>query len=434
MDWLIAITIVLVIILIFLVVVILSITRSHELMKPQKRKTIEKPEFKNQRLELDYQGCGDNTRDENLLRKNLRKKNSKNKNPTFQNIDTKKIDDADTEELIFNDFLHDIEEPVNIGWGLMFNKEDEELNDEWAGVYNPTHKKNPKNEKYFDGLQKNNHNDDTQNVHDSQIVKEIVRLYARLKELNESKMPIMGTEKGLSPLVGMPLNELKIAITNEVFRDVGVYAEKYISKNRIKTYANDLTDFNAVLDEIRKGGILDCIHEREDWVICQVWRRINSVSNEDMKALFILNLLDCMKEDTMPNIINILGGGLISTKHIECTHGRIARMLNTFTLLDPDKELSTPIKDKKEIENEAYTKAGNIYKTMLDSPELAWNDIGKLVEKDEPTRAEINRIKMYERKIAENIKNELKKDYTSILGKDEIDKIISASTAGVKLC
>lgn len=291
----------------------------------------------------------------------------------------------------------------------------------------------PSGEEYFENHQHNNHADDNQNVHDSHVVKSIREKYNRLLELNHtSELPAH-----LQNIV--TVDSWRHALIETAFTELGNYLAT------VNLSEADMLKIQAVIDKAHSGHVFESFNTTEDWIITQIWIRINHIDNTDKKDELMSALVDQLKDAGKLTIrfedalIHEIAAALFGTGNItraeplpvvdtECITGRISRYFQTFTLLDADAELAKPIKDKKELENEAFAKSSQILKNMLahnsDLAELynSTNDLN-------PT--DTQRLDNFKLTILKSIEEDLTRDYNSIIPSAELEVLITKCKAGI---
>lgn len=276
-------------------------------------------------------------------------------------------------------------------------------------------------EKFFEKIQKINHNNDPQNVHDTLVVNGITKIYKRLEELNERDFPGGG-------------GEMKNQTILEVNAEINKFAAKYLQKKakNDEEFREMGEKIDFMLETINNGNKISCVNEKENWILCQLWRRSNSQENgekgEQIKEALIDGLLDCVKSPILSFVPLIRGDDKYSS---ECPQGRIARMISSLTLIDVDPVLSSPIMDEKEMENVIYLKASSILKR-----ELMNYDGGKIENiytADEDTLSDDSKekIKKFESHVRDCMQKELTEEYKNILDFEKLNNIIKKAQAGI---
>lgn len=276
---------------------------------------------------------------------------------------------------------------------------------------------------------------DKQNVHESTIRKVITQKLLHLVSLNKN-YNTEANELGLtfidyltSKTVQSVLEIKKVAIAN-------------FNKHSQET-DEKLHKINEVLKKISSGYPIvmkDDNPYREDFIMNQIWDRVNSDANKDVREslqnAFISNVLDCVRGKREPNeepdidiihIINTLTGEEFSTY---CINGRVARLMATFAHLDVDPILAKPIVDADEASNEAYDKACHIYtKQMAAMPE----DLKTIYngDRDDLLKEQQEQIEKFDTELKQLIEKELRTDYESLLEPPQLARVISRALAVV---
>jgi hypothetical protein len=285
---------------------------------------------------------------------------------------------------------------------------------------------------YYENIQYNNHADDNQNVHDSTVIKELKRRYDRLMELNQKALNVPAELKSM-----MTDDEYINEFCNSVFIELGNYCQSYFDTDNEK-----FNKAQKVIETARVGSIFNGFIEeiREDWILAHVWYRINSEENRSQKEQLLNALMDQLQDAgkyIIPNhftqIIRTISGIPPTNQPelaTECTTGRIGRYFQTFTLLDVDPILQSPIMDEKEYENEAYSKSYNILIKTIDSipgADLLYHNPDESTLSPEQLDI-LSSLKDSARKaIAETIRE----DYDGIIPVEKLDRLIESCVAGV---
>ena len=293
-------------------------------------------------------------------------------------------------------------------------------------------------EKYIQDMQRDNHHDDNQNVHNSHINMILARKYNRLYELH-SNTDLESIAKELD----MSISELQEAKITAALQEIEEYGMSNIEENHINRQK-----LSVVLNEIRKGysitSVSNAVDEdgnsiaiAEDWILTLAWERIHAPDNADvhetLKQALIDQLIDAthvFRRNALENdLLRVFFGGML-TDAVEnsddpdnfivrpvCINGRVGRVLSAFTLIDNDPVLREPEKDEKEIANEAYTKAGHILNSELENYDTGNKPIKELYIKDDEDLSEGEQSTVFEfRKHAkEKIVETLKTDYENLI-------------------
>ena len=304
-------------------------------------------------------------------------------------------------------------------------------------------------EEYFDHVQFNNHNDNNQNVHDHQIVIDLKRKYKRLLELNDYtviKLP--------SHLIGVAsLEEYIQSFIDSMFQELSSYIQlRFETEQANQLNHSAVQKLQRVIETARNAAEFygfsvepEYVGIREDWILAQVWYRIQSNDNKLVKDSLLISLIDQLLdaakliEDPVPRIIqtiNALVGANVIRPQIpvveigtECTHGRIARYINTFICVDTDEILSKQIKDTKEYENEAYTKSAHLlHKSLYDNPDM--DLIYTRIDAD-LNPAETVLLEAFKENVRTIISDELTLDYKDLVPAESLTNIITKCKAGI---
>ncbi len=291
--------------------------------------------------------------------------------------------------------------------------------------FNPK-KKAEKDRKYYDKLEK--HANDSQNVHDSSIVKLLRKKYERLTELcklDDSFKELQLTE--------MELNEMR---TRTAFLQI----EEAIRK----LSANKAAKCRILLGEIRKGHTITSVSDsgvREDWILTLVWERIHHPENLENREKLIESLLDQFLESVKKRApivdatLRVLGINPVQEKYYTvCINGRVGHVLASLTLLDSDSILREPEKDETEIANLAYYKASNIVDTSL--KEWKHNYKARPIHEIYQNTSELDDVeekivKEFEKYCRTEIEKELKKEYSGMISNAKLTEIIGKAQAGI---
>lgn len=296
-------------------------------------------------------------------------------------------------------------------------------------IRNP-YTKNP--DKYYKDIQK--HNNDSQNVHNSQIILSLRKKYNRLLDLNDVNNNDQTKELIRAGFTQQEIEKSRMLDTNN---QIKIYAKNNLSDQNIQK-------INDVLAEIEKNNNITSISDisnkldkpiNENWILNLVWERINHNDNKDhvneMKTALIDQLLDCVQSNNAVDIMvqMFINGDVIeNNNNIVCINGRVGRLLSSLTLLDSDSILSEPEKDEKEIANLAYMKAYNILQEALKK-----DDIDKIYTKDidSLTIEEKEKLSKFENQVKNQIEETLLKEYKDIVSNIELENIINKAKLGV---
>jgi len=297
-------------------------------------------------------------------------------------------------------------------------------------------------EQFFGNLVQ--HQNDSQNVHDSNIRKDLTKKLLRIIELHVDH--VTPAELGVSE--DQYTMDKMAQTTHEIKRRAAEYFNGVILREedpeksasiRVETDLK-LKKIDIVLEKVKNGFTLvmsNGIIYREDYILNQVWDRINCEDNrpnrEQLQIALIDNLVDCVyKTDSQfdvafAHIVRLITGEQY-TAH--CINGRCARMITSLVLLDNDEIIATPEKDMAEIANEAYSKAhvtlnAELAKFTPEQEELFGEDIENLTPEQQ------NEVKELEDRIKKEIARVLTADYKDLIDEIKLEEIIQKAQAGV---
>jgi len=325
-------------------------------------------------------------------------------------------------------------------------------------------------EEFFNEIQRNNHNDDPQNSHDSHVNMILCKKYNRLYELHIEQNKDL---HDALPELGMNINEVQEVKIASAMAEIKIYAQHYIrdkypneeDPEQVRNANIEREKMSCVLEEIQKGytitSISNAVDENgsriaiaEDWILTLAWERIHSKDNVSVQDNLKESLYDQLIDATYIFRAGSIAGDIIrlffrnnipdedtGTRDVirpVCINGRVARVLSLFTLIDTDPVLSEPEKDNKEVANEAYTKANHILEQELDKfqinlPELADFSMRDLYIKDEDelTPRERTVVNNFSDHVKRVMTETLRNDYENIIEEKTLFNIINNSIAVV---
>lgn len=261
------------------------------------------------------------------------------------------------------------------------------------------------------------HEDDSQNVHQSQINKLFVKKYNRLAELFS----------------------ISDEVREQALSEITYTAQKYINDNGLTKSQKNIRNkrIRMVLDKIREGNRLTSISlespPREDEILALVWLRIQSLSDNANHTISLFdNLLDCAPKRT--HTILDLADGIDQKYSVVCINGRVGRILGSLTLIDSDPILGAPEKDINTITNEAYAKAGHVYDKAIENyrnKNTAIRPAQEIYNTSATTPEETEELTLFENYIKNNIRDIITQDYSDILTPQKLSEIISSSQSVV---
>lgn len=201
---------------------------------------------------------------------------------------------------------------------------------------------------------------DPQNVHDSNVNEDLKKIYNRIV-----------------------INNMLEDNNDDNREELTQYLKNNLSPDRYDRAMKTLRYTNSYNS---------AVGEKENLVIDNVWKRINSKDNVDkrdaLRESFADALIDCTDEKG----------------YTVCSGGRCARILSSLTLLDSDKNIAEPVKTRDIIRSEVMSKA---HKILQDSLEQIDDNIADeyLEGKDSPEVSE------FESKVKEEIDKKIRIDY-----------------------
>lgn len=344
--------------------------------------------------------------------------------------------------------------------------ENDSDNDANTNVNTVHRSRNPS--EFFDEIQRNNHDNDSQNVHNTQINVSLAKKYDRLYELH-----IQQNKDLYDALPNLELNfddiqEMKISST---MREIRQFAEAHISdkypdiNNVEQTRCANMEreKITSVLNEIQKGNTITSISNAvdengsripisEDWILTLAWEHIHSHDNipvqKNLQEALYDQLIDATYTFSSGSIANdilrlFFGNNFINDGNTTrlviqpvCINGRVGRILSSFTLIDTDPILAEPEKDDKEIANEAYTKANRILEEELnkfiinipDSPETRIRD---LYSKDDSDLTDNERtiVTDFSNHVRKVVAETLHKEYEHLIDEKLLVNIVNNSVS-----
>jgi hypothetical protein len=292
-------------------------------------------------------------------------------------------------------------------------------------------------DEYFNTLVK--HEDNPQNVHNTEINKILKKKYDRIIELNDIK---------LSTLDEDVVRDIRNQTQKEIMENVIKYldyqkdSDKNIQKSKTKkmkqkNYHLEKKKVEMLLEKIAQGNLITSFSSepiREDDILTNVWMRIHADDNKENQQSLKISLYDQLFDSVVKksNTIHVMeemfsnhlqrSNNPIADKYNPvCINGRTSRVLSCFTLLDNDLILSQPEKDYNEIANEAYQKTSHLVnQAYLDHPEM---------QNDNDLESDAN--KKFEIYIKDLVSETLTKEYKDLLSDKKLETLIKSAQAGI---
>lgn len=247
---------------------------------------------------------------------------------------------------------------------------------------------------------------DPQNVHESQVNKDMARIYRNILQRNSVEDNLLGS--------GSIRDGAEIAQNMAAIRD---YAKSFKFDN-----AKGRERALKTIDVMSKGNFITSLNARESEVLSNVWKRTGSAENEQnrsgLRGSLMNSLADCIED------------GYNGGEYQVCISGRVGRVLGAMTLLDADERISEPIKTAEILRNEIFAKS---YKIIQDSlketdDETARGYNGAL---DSPAPEVETKVRVFEDQVRERIENTLRADYEDKVDKKVLENLIQDAKAGV---
>lgn len=299
---------------------------------------------------------------------------------------------------------------------------------------------------FFENIQQ--HGNDSQNVHDPLIRKDITNKLLKIIEYNTKRYGLL---ENRAQEVGMTTEQYTMSkminTTHEIIRRSIAYFNSQILEltgdaviEKRQQMDINLHKIGIVLEKVSAGYpiVMSNGHTyREDFILNHVWDRINDEENiqhkEQLQIALIDNIIDCaykvgnILDPQLAQVVQLIMG---DTYTVHCINGRVARFITSLILLDVDPIISKPEMDAKEIANEAYSKAYAILNNELDIQNDQIQTWFSTKETD-LTPDQLTIVKELEQHIKGKIADVLKADYKDILDSSELDIIITKAQAGI---
>ena len=287
------------------------------------------------------------------------------------------------------------------------------------------------------------HNDDSENVHNHQVVKGLKSRYEQLVRLNGN--------------LNYPPDDLQDVLTETEWKSTLKQQTFTQIANRVAEYLDGepgsnekLQKIEAVLDKIKKGSSIMSLSAdprdeenfvKEDWLLINAWWRIqnsdNAPNKDKLEISLIDQLIDCGKISITENpfiaALQNLGGDRVTVGEprvtLVCVQGRASRVLQAFTLLDADSLLAAPVLDDAEIRNAAFSETFQILQRELDSKGGNIRDLYDEIDDDALSPADIVELERFKNHVREQVQIQLTAKFGDIT--NNIDQIIEDAAAGI---
>lgn len=244
---------------------------------------------------------------------------------------------------------------------------------------------------------------DPQNVHETQVNKDMSRIYRNIMHKNQFEDTLFDYEQtGVNPAT---------------LKEIRQYAKSYQFPDKKKRKRALQT-----IDKMAEGNWISTLNARENEVLVNVWKRIASPENEKhrdgLHSALMDSLADCVEE------------GYNGQDYQVCASGRTGRVLGSLTLLDADEKISEPIKTTEVLRNEVFAKSYQIIQNALKETDTetarAYN--GAL---ESPAPDVEQRVTEFENDLRNRIANTLRSDYNDKVDDKVLGNLIADAQAGV---
>lgn len=323
----------------------------------------------------------------NLFRLNLYNRQNlvdarENLHQILDNINNYDVEDQDIVFHVFNDvnaFIAPLRLPEEILDG------NAQLKRENIDPHHLTERKEVSNI-YFNETPVHN---DPQNVHESEVNKFYKNKFDMIKQKNSDEKKAVKDS--------LPMHILNIPNPEKKVRAQKTYLSM-LSNNPISSLGSTETE---VLD--------------------QVWNRIHSDENSDRKTELINSLMDQLADATEKTYDD--------KYHVVCTSGKCLRVLDSLTLLDSDKLISSPAKTKEIIRKEIFESASKYLDKYLEKNER----LNELYNKPEIdlNGAENLEVTKFVEDLKTSFRKKIKKEYrNSGISEEVIETVLVEADAG----
>lgn len=240
-----------------------------------------------------------------------------------------------------------------------------------------------------------------QNVHDTELTNEMLNMYSKILAENNNEKDNAGPGNYKEPNI----DEIRDAIRTHNWDDPN-------KKSRALKIVN-LASAGNTLSQLGDA--------REDEVLLNVWKRINSSANTENR--------ESLKDSLMDSLADSMDTNWAGEYKEVCIGGRCARMLGSLTLLDAQEEIAAPMKTAEILRNEVFSKSYKILQEQLESQPQEVRDIynGKI---SSPTPEQEELGKKFEESTKDKIAETIRSDYPNSKP-TVLDNLIKDAQAGV---
>lgn len=242
---------------------------------------------------------------------------------------------------------------------------------------------------------------DPQNVHESQVNNDMMRVYRNILAKNDRDDGIVGGTVNHAANIA----ELRQYANNYKYTDPK-------QKERVMKTINKMAE----------GNYITSLNAKENEILSNVWKRTNSLDNEanreNLRTALITGLADCVE------------AGYNGTEYQVCASGRTGRVLGSMTLLDADENISEPIKTAEVLRNEVFAKSYKIIQDALKETddETARGYNGAL---ESPAPDVDMRVKQFEDTLRNRIAFTLRAEYEGKVDSHVLENLVKDAQAGV---
>lgn len=247
-----------------------------------------------------------------------------------------------------------------------------------------------------------------QNVHDTELTNEMLNIYQSIVNANNNEKESAGYNNYKEPKI----EDIRQAIKD--YEWSSSVEDPSGSKRRNRAL--------KIVNIAAKGNTLSQLsNAREDDVLLNVWKRVNSPENDDNK--------DSLQESLMDSLANSMDTNWAGEYKEVCIGGRCARILGSLTLLDKEPAIAAPMKTGEILRNEVFSKSWRIVQDELSDQSQEIQDAynGKTLNPSDDIQTQVDE---FENNTKNKIEEIIKKDY-STSKPDVLDNLIEDAKAGV---
>lgn len=202
------------------------------------------------------------------------------------------------------------------------------------------------------------HANDSQNVHDKQVLTCLKKKFKRLVHLYSVDNKITDIDSKLPEFY----EEIEAAIPAQHKKNVKTVLTQVKAGAQTSSIPDEIV-------EIDDKAIT--VPAKENYILYLIWNRIKSPDNDKNRDDLIEMLFNQLNDCIMPASTRIpIIEDLLTPGGMHCINGRIGRMISTLTLLDNDPVLQEPEKDIAEIRNIMFMRAAAIRNQELAAMEI----------------------------------------------------------------